>query len=121
MDTGFWRVDPPNPAAHLAAEQSTASSQRAERAAADIDERLSKLTLIAWAMWTLIQETTDLTEEDLMQRVKDLDLLDGQSDGKVTRQVARCSQCDRVMSPKHLRCLYCGAEKLIMSAFDTIT
>lgn len=86
-----------------------------------IEDQLERLILINLAMWTLIQETTNLTEEDLLERVKNIDLMDGTPDGKVTRQVAKCDNCSRVMSPKHKRCMYCGAEKLTLSAFDSIT
>jgi len=88
---------------------------------ADLTERLDKLTLISMAMWELLQEKAGLTETDLMARIKEIDLRDGQADGKVTRQIARCTKCDRVMSPRHSRCLYCGEEKLVTSAFDDVT
>ena len=86
-----------------------------------LEDKLERLVLINLAMWTLIQETTNLTEADLLERVAGIDLMDGVEDGKVTRQVAKCDDCGRVMSPKHDRCLYCGANKLVLSAFDSIT
>ena len=86
----------------------------------DLEQRLAKLTLICLAMWSLVQEKTDLKEEDLLQRVKDIDLLDGSADGRVTPQIAKCSQCNRVMNPRHTKCIYCGAEKLHITAFDEV-
>jgi len=85
-----------------------------------LDDRLDRLSLVCLAMWSLIQDKTNVTEQDLLDRVKTLDLMDGVEDGKVTRTVAKCSKCDRVMSTRHRRCLYCGAGKLIESAFDTL-
>lgn len=46
--------------------------------------------------------------------------MDGVQDGKATRTVARCPKCRRVMSPRHNKCLYCGAGKLISSDFDAL-
>ncbi len=109
MDESFWKTY---------STHTDAGGQREPRRNTDLEDRLDKLSLICWAMWTLIQETTDLSEDDLLARVRDLDLIDGSSDGKVTRQIAKCPKCGRVMSPKHSRCLYCGAQKLILSAFD---
>lgn len=86
----------------------------------ELEDRLDKLALICMAMWSLMRQTTQLTEEDLMQRVKEIDLLDGQADGRITPQVARCPACNRVMSPRHTRCLYCGKDKLQITAFDSI-
>jgi hypothetical protein len=95
-------------------------ARRAETRSRDVEQRLEKLTLISMAMWSLIQQETKLTEEDLMERARQIDLLDGTEDGRVTPQVARCSACERVMNPRHSKCLYCGQEKLVLSAFDEI-
>ncbi|MDP7637385.1 MAG: hypothetical protein QF577_07540, partial [Phycisphaerae bacterium] len=79
------------------------------------------LTLICMALWSLLRERTDLAEDDLMERVKQIDLSDGRSDGKVRRKpIVRCPRCNRVMSQKHSRCLYCGAEDLEATAFDSV-
>ena len=80
--------------------------------------RLDTLTLACTALWTLLRDRTDLTEEDLLNRIRELDLADGQADGKIGKKLRRCPKCDRVMSPRHRRCLYCGAENLEYEAFD---
>lgn len=92
-----------------------------DRAEKRIGDRLDRLALVCAAMWSILQEQADLTEEDLLARVREIDLRDGQADGKISPQIVRCRQCDRVMSPRHQRCLYCGAEKLEQTAFDGAT
>lgn len=87
----------------------------------DLEQRLGRLTLICLALWSLVQEKTDLKEEDLLERVQQIDLLDGTADGRVTPQIAKCSQCGRVMNPRHQKCIYCGHPRLVISAFDAIT
>ena len=86
----------------------------------EVAERMDRLTLVCMAMWSLLEERAGLTEEDLMERVKEIDLRDGVPDGKVSKTVAQCLKCGRVMSPRHNRCLYCGAQKLQQSAFDAL-
>jgi ribosomal protein S27AE len=86
----------------------------------ELEERLDKLQLVCMAMWEVIKEKTDMTEVDLMTKVQEIDLRDGVVDGKVTRTVKDCPQCNRRMSPRHKRCLYCGHEELVVSAFDGI-
>ncbi|MDP8245800.1 MAG: hypothetical protein P9L94_17085 [Candidatus Hinthialibacter antarcticus] len=89
------------------------SARRSESVVSNIDRlnaRLDKLTLINMAMWSLLQEVSDLTEEDLTERIKQIDLSDGSLDGKVRAKAQRCPQCNRVMSSRHSRCLYCGYE-----------
>ncbi|MHC4140724.1 MAG: hypothetical protein ACYSUF_02195 [Planctomycetota bacterium] len=46
--------------------------------------------------------------------------MDGVADGKITHQVCRCGRCDRPMSSRHTRCIYCGSEQLVASAFDSV-
>ncbi|MGB1126064.1 MAG: hypothetical protein ACPG4Q_12730 [Phycisphaeraceae bacterium] len=85
-----------------------------------LEDRVDRLSLICMAMWSLMQDKTSLTEEDLIERVKLIDLMDGNEDGKATRTVSKCAKCDRPMNPRHKKCIYCGHEKLITSAFDAL-
>jgi len=84
----------------------------------ELERRVNALTLASTALWALLKERTDLTEEDLLARMRDLDLADGCEDSKITKQVLRCPACDRVMNPRHKQCLYCGAANLKLEAFD---
>lgn len=85
-----------------------------------LEDRVDRLSLICMAMWSLLQDKTQLSEEDLLERVKLLDLMDGKEDGKATKSVSRCSRCDRPMNTRHKKCIYCGHAKLISSAFDAL-
>lgn len=85
-----------------------------------LEDRIERLSLVCMAMWTLMRDKTNLSEHDLLERVKTLDLMDGKEDGQASRSVQKCSKCGRVMSSRHQRCLYCGAERLVQSAFDAI-
>ncbi|MEM6459921.1 MAG: hypothetical protein AAF710_11085, partial [Planctomycetota bacterium] len=76
---------------------------------------------VCMAMWSLLQDKTDLTEADLLERVQTIDLMDGQADAKAGKAgVTRCAECDRPMNDRHLRCIYCGAERPAGSAFDRV-
>lgn len=100
--------------------RAAAAAGSAKRDVAHLEDRIERLSLVCMAMWSLIQDRTKLTEEDLMERVRVIDLMDGAEDGKAARGVQKCHACNRTMSPKHRRCLYCGAQKLAQSAFDQI-
>ena len=100
--------------------RAAAAAGNAQRDVAHLEDRIERLSLVCMAMWSLIQDKTRLSESDLLERVKMIDLMDGVEDGKATRGVQKCHACQRVMSPRHRRCLYCGAEKLAQSAFDAI-
>ena len=96
------------------------NARAAKRNVRQVEERVERLHLVCMAMWSLIQDKTDLTEQDLLKRVEEIDLMDGQADGKANRTVSKCRECDRVMSPRHRHCLYCGAARLKRSAFDGV-
>jgi hypothetical protein len=72
--------------------------------------RVDQLALINMALWSLIQERTGLTDEDLQQRMQEIDLADGQADGKVGTPLQTCPHCHKTLSQKHQRCIYCGFE-----------
>lgn len=80
-------------------------------------ERTDRLALINQALWELLSERNGLQEEDLVAKVREIDLRDGVEDGKV-KSVNKCPDCERVMSRRHKRCLYCGKESLTVTPFD---
>jgi hypothetical protein len=83
---------------------------QAEQTARGMLDRMDRLTLVCMALWALLREKTGLTEQDLLKKVEEIDLSDGVLDGKVRSTVAKCAQCGRAISPRHRRCIYCGAE-----------
>ena len=59
-------------------------------------------------MWELIRDRMNLTDADLERLANEVDMRDGQADGKITAQAVRCPSCSRVCNSKHHKCLYCG-------------
>ncbi len=74
----------------------------------NLQAQVDRLTLINIAMWTLLRDKLGVNDEDLRQRVEAVDLSDGRLDGKIRGTVRKCSACNRTVSTKHARCLYCG-------------
>jgi hypothetical protein len=113
---GSIRRDMEN-AREAASAKSQAQSTRL--ALESLEDRVDRLMLVNMALWELLRERTELSEEDLLQKVQEIDLRDGKPDGKVSQEIAKCPKCNRTMSTRHGRCLYCGAEKLDRKAFDS--
>lgn len=103
-----------------AAARANSAANRAADAAKHLEDKVEKLTLVCMAMWSLVQEKTQLTEQDLLERVKLLDQMDGVDDGKATKSVGKCDKCGRTMNARHKHCLYCGYTRPITSAFDLL-
>jgi len=95
-----------------------AAARDAQQEVRHLEGRLDRLTLVCMALWELLKERGELTEEDLATKVREIDLRDGVADGKVTKQIKHCPKCDRVMSPRHQACMYCGAVDLHVTPFD---
>lgn len=85
----------------------------------NLQERFEKLKLVTMALWTYLKEQKGLTENDLMQRVKEIDLLDGSADGKLKLGVKKCGKCKRTLNPKFEKCQYCGHITPADSIFET--
>ena len=84
----------------------------------ELESRLDKLELVTEALWRLLCRSSDLTDDDLLQEMTDLDLEDGKYDGKVARvPFKECPNCGRKNAKKHPNCMYCG-QVLLMEPFE---
>jgi len=65
--------------------------------------------MITEALWSMLKEQHGYTDEDLIERVRQIDLRDGKLDGKVASTgIKTCASCKRPVSGRHAVCLYCG-------------
>lgn len=69
-------------------------------------------------MWSLTRDKIDLTEEDLVKRITDIDLKDGKLDGKYTNPIVKCKKCDAAISHQFRKCLFYGVEYTEGGAFS---
>ena len=96
----------------MAASREAASAKhaasRAEQRIRMLEANLAKTLMICESLWELLAEQTGLTEEDLYQKLHDVDLRDGVLDGKNQRSATDCPACGRKVSGRHGSCLYCG-------------
>ncbi|HVE16251.1 MAG TPA: hypothetical protein VNB29_05915 [Chthoniobacterales bacterium] len=73
-----------------------------------LESRLDRLALASQAMWELLRERTDLTEDDILARIMEVDLRDGQADDKMSGRAVTCTSCGRKINSAHRSCIYCG-------------
>jgi hypothetical protein len=95
-----------------AARRSAASASGARAAESRVREarsRFERLELVCEAMWRLLQSRHHLTDAQLAESVRKIDLLDGKADGRKTRAAGvACAKCGKANSAKHKQCIYCG-------------
>ncbi len=60
------------------------------------------------ALWSLVQERLELTDEELRDRMAQLDLEDGVADGRRKHPPQSCPRCQRTFGRHWMQCLYCG-------------
>jgi hypothetical protein len=74
----------------------------------DLEFSLHRMTLVSQALWELLRERYGLTEEELVAKIKEIDLRDGKLDGRLTPQRTTCPQCQHTINTQNARCIYCG-------------
>ena len=97
-----------------------AGKQRADAVRFDFDRLLkqqARQALVCQALWELVSERLGLTDEDLAKRVEEIDLRDGQADGKIDTRQLTCPQCGRPANSSRRTCVYCGAALDVPYAF----
>jgi hypothetical protein len=82
-------------------------------AKADIEElrqAIDKLLLITRALWEIIAASQGFSDDDLINKVDEIDLRDGVRDGKVRANIRTCASCRRVLPAGREKCIYCGSK-----------
>lgn len=101
-----------------------AASQAQTRAAGLADDvkqlsrQVERLTLVSQALWELLRETGAFQEEQLLARMEEIDLRDGEADGKIRPTRLTCPKCNRVNNSKRGSCMYCGQDFLREHVFE---
>jgi hypothetical protein len=85
-----------------------------------LEEKVAKLALITRALLELLQESTGISEEPLRAKITEIDLRDGQADGRMTPRPKKCPKCDAMMSPQFGRCLFCGEQDKSAPVFRSV-
>ena len=106
--------------AEAAADRGAHKAERVAQNVRDVEERLDKLSLLNYALWSLLQEKLGVSEAELLARVEELDLKDGKLDGRISSGIVHCEDCNRPLSRRHRKCLYCGFELKEDEAFGSV-
>ena len=85
-----------------------ADTSELRQQARELEDRCNKALLVTEALWTLLRDRLGVSEEELLARVREIDLRDGTLDGVAARPPAKCAACGRLTAASRSRCLYCG-------------
>jgi hypothetical protein len=82
--------------------------QKTVREISRLEAKIDGLSLISQALWELARERMQLTEEDILAKVKEIDARDGRVDGRIGGLPGECAQCRRPTHSRQTACMYCG-------------
>ena len=73
-------------------------------------EDIERLRLACQAMWELLRDKHGLSDDDIEDKIQEIDLRDGVADNKMTTTMVVCSSCGRKGKSYRSACLYCGVD-----------
>jgi hypothetical protein len=94
---------------YAAEEASSVRAARQDNQVEDLEAKVDKLTLICEAMWTLLTQRLGVSVQELVQVMHDIDLQDGQLDGRKSSPPKPCPSCQAMVAAELSRCQFCGA------------
>lgn len=108
----FWELRQQlqiNQAQHVAAD-ARSSAERARHEIARLRQQCEASLLICETLWTLLRDKLDLTDDEFLERLTQIDMTDGKLDRQVRHPPADCPACQRTNPRRLARCMYCGEE-----------
>jgi hypothetical protein len=94
-------------AASLAREAGAAAGVAVTHDIEDLEMRLERLLLVVESMWSLLRES-GYNDDQLIARIKQLDIEDGTADGRRAAKPRQCPSCRSMVEPGRDSCPYCG-------------
>ncbi|MBL7685858.1 MAG: hypothetical protein JNK65_07500 [Deltaproteobacteria bacterium] len=91
------------------AESARQNASQANRRVLELEERLERALLACETLWCLVSDKLEISPEEFIQKMNEIDLKDGVLDGKLKMKAPiECQKCHRTVSAKRMKCIYCG-------------
>jgi len=98
-----------DPGARMAASDARTTAREAKTEVDELRHDLERLMLVTEALWRIAREKWGCTDQQLVERIQEIDLEDGKLDGRKSPTPARdCPHCQRKLLKHQPRCFYCG-------------
>ncbi|MEM9700809.1 MAG: hypothetical protein AAF907_00025 [Planctomycetota bacterium] len=91
--------------------RSDAAASKAQRARDEMHEMkqcLDRSALVCQALLELVQDRLGVTDDELAEKILEVDLRDGREDGRISNTVVDCHECGRKVNTGRPRCVFCG-------------
>lgn len=77
----------------------------------DVHDRVDRLILVVDAIWSLLVES-GFTDDQLRERIDQIDTADGVADGRRTVRASECRRCGAMVPGDLPACQFCGTPPL---------
>lgn len=94
--------------AHIKSDRALRDVERVDRRIERLEQAVEQLRLVNIALAELLVERLGVGQDELVAKIKEIDLRDGVQDGKLASAMTVCPQCSRRYNTKANRCMYCG-------------
>ncbi|MCW5947678.1 MAG: hypothetical protein KIT74_11690 [Fimbriimonadales bacterium] len=75
-----------------------------------LEEKVEALRLGCAALWSLLSDKHGFNDQDLIDRIVEIDAADGKVDGRISVQ-STCTSCgQKILLKSRAICVWCGAE-----------
>ena len=101
--------------------RSDLAGMKAARVADKVDDlrnQVERLSLACQAMWEMLRDRSNATEEELDAKILEIDARDGHVDGKMSVQSLSCQACGKPTNSRRSFCVICGAPVLRPHKFE---
>ena len=96
--------------AQSSADQASAKAEAVHERLSSQERRIERLALHCQAMWEMLRERAQFTDEEFVNKVLEVDLRDGRTDGRMGVQIADCPNCKQKTNSRRATCVICGVE-----------
>ncbi|MBX7246956.1 MAG: hypothetical protein K1X53_15775 [Candidatus Sumerlaeaceae bacterium] len=94
--------------AENAAERARSNAERFESRLTDLEIRMNRMALACQALWEILRDRGGISEDEVFRRMEEIDVRDGNLDGKIGAEVIQCEGCGKNVNSTRLICIYCG-------------
>lgn len=75
---------------------------------AKLQRQLDKVSLASQAMWELLRDHAGVSDDQIVEKMQEIDLRDGSVDGKIGATIYDCPRCGRKTNSNRHNCIFCG-------------
>jgi|GEM_PF-258341 len=95
----------------LSSIEAKSKAKEASTEVAQLKLKMEKLMIITEALWVVLKENTNYTDETLKEIIREIDLKDGKLDGRVAAELpGECPNCGKTLQKNKNVCIYCGTK-----------